>query len=71
MEELDRLSRHADWHQGFLLEEMERHGIVPVFWKSFTNRVERAVIGAIAQDGMEQAKRRMMEGNLHKARRGT
>ena len=27
-------------------------------------------MGAIAQDGMEQAKQRMMEGNLYKARSG-
>ncbi len=70
MEDLDRLSRNADWHQGFLLDEMKQYGITPVFWKKFSSRIERAVLGAIAQDGMEQAKRRMAEGNIHKARSG-
>src|SRR5690242_20012068 len=35
IEHLDRLSRHADWHQGFLLDEMHQHGIHTVFWKEF------------------------------------
>jgi site-specific DNA recombinase len=70
MEHLDRLSRNADWHQGYLLEEMKQFGLRAVFWKEFTSRIERAVMGAIAQDGMEQAKQRMAEGNLHKARSG-
>lgn len=70
IEHLDRLSRNADWHQGFLLDEMKRYGITPVFWKTFSSRIERTVMGAVAQDGMEQAKERMMEGNLRKARSG-
>lgn len=70
VEHLDRLSRNADWHQGFLLDEMRQYGVQAVFWKEFTSRIERAVMGAIAQDGMEQAKQRMAEGNLHKARSG-
>jgi site-specific DNA recombinase len=70
IEHLDRLSRNADWHQGFLLDEMKQYGLRPVFWKQFTSRIERAVMGAIAQDGMEQAKQRMMEGNIHKAKSG-
>lgn len=70
MEHLDRLSRDSDWHQGFLLDEMEKHGIQPVFWKEYGSRVERAVMGAIAQDGMEQAKERMAEGTRRKARDG-
>ncbi len=70
MEHLDRLSRNADWHQGFLLDEMRSSGVKPIFWKEFSSRIERAVMGAIAQDGMEQAKQRMMEGNLYKARSG-
>jgi site-specific DNA recombinase len=67
MEHLDRLSRNADWHQGFLLEEMEEHNIMPVFWKSFASRIERAVQGAIAQEGMEQSLERMKQGNYNKA----
>ncbi len=70
IEHLDRLSRNADWHQGYLLDEMKQFGLQSVFWKEFTSRIERAVMGAIAQDGMEQAKQRMAEGNIHKARSG-
>lgn len=68
MEHLDRLSRDADWHQGYLLDEMKKLQVLPIFWKPFNSRIERAVVGAISQEGMEQAKQRMMEGNLHKAR---
>jgi site-specific DNA recombinase len=70
MEHLDRLSRNASWHQGFLIDEMVKHDIRPVFWKEFNSLLERTVLGAIAQDGMEQEKKRMMEGKLHKARSG-
>lgn len=70
IEHLDRLSRNADWHQGFLLDEMKQYSLRAIFWKEFTSRIERAVMGAIAQDGMEQAKQRMAEGNVHKARDG-
>ncbi len=70
MEHLDRLSRNADWHQGFLLDEMKRFNLKVVFWKTFSSRIEQAVMGAIAQEEMEKAKQRMMEGNLHKARSG-
>ncbi len=68
MEYLDRLSRNADWHQGFLLDEMKHNGLSVVFWKEFTSRIERAVMGAISQEGMEQAKQRMAQGNIFKAR---
>ena len=70
IEHLDRLSRNADWHQGFLLDEMKQFGLKVVFWKNFSSRIEQAVMGAIAQEDMEKAKQRMMEGNLHKARSG-
>lgn len=70
IEHLDRLSRNADWHQGYLLDEMKQFDVRAIFWKEFTSRIERAVMGAIAQDGMEQAKQRMAEGNIHKARSG-
>ncbi len=68
MEMIDRLSRNADWHQGFLLDEMKDYGVRVVFWKQYNSRIERAVMGAISQEGMEQAKQRMAEGNLHKAK---
>ena len=70
IEELDRLSRNAVWHQGFLLEEMESLGIRVIFWKEFTSLIERTVTGILAQEAIKQEKRRMMEGNLHKARSG-
>lgn len=68
MEYLDRLSRNADWHQGFILDEMKEFHLQVLFWKTFNSRVERAVMGAISQEGMEQAKQRMAEGNLFKAK---
>ncbi|MBK8027811.1 MAG: recombinase family protein [Chloroflexi bacterium] len=49
IEHIDRLSRNADWHQGFLIDEMKQHGISVVFWKAYSSRVERAVMGAVAQ----------------------
>jgi site-specific DNA recombinase len=67
IEHLDRLSRNADWHQGFLLDEMKMHGVEPVFWKAFSSRIERTVMGAIAQEGMEDAKARMQNGTFNKA----
>lgn len=68
MEMIDRLSRNADWHQGFLLDEMKDYGLRAVFWKQYNSRIERAVMGAISQEGMEQSKQRMAEGNIHKAK---
>jgi site-specific DNA recombinase len=70
IEYLDRLSRNSDWHQGFLLDEMRKLRIEPVFWKPFNSRIERTVMGAISQDGMEQALERMSDGNIHKAETG-
>jgi site-specific DNA recombinase len=70
IEHLDRLSRNSDWHQGYLLWEMEQHGLQAVFWKAFNSRVERSVMGAVAQDAMEQARQRMLEGNINKAKSG-
>ena len=70
MEYLDRLSRNADWHQGFLLDEMKQNHIQPLFWKGFTSRVERAVMGAVSQDGMERSLEIMQEGLREKARSG-
>jgi site-specific DNA recombinase len=70
IEALDRLSRNADWHQGFLLDEMKQFGIRTVFWKVYSSRIERAVMGAISQDGMEDSLRRMHEGQILKAKSG-
>lgn len=71
IEHLDRLSRNADWHQGYLLEQLEkRQKVDVVFWKPITSRIERMVMGAVAQDGMELSKARMVEGMKSKARNG-
>jgi len=70
IEHLDRLSRNADWHQGYLLDEMTQFGLQTVFWKQFSSRIERVVMGAVAQDGMEQAKQRMAQGSILKAKSG-
>lgn len=70
VEHLDRLSRNADWHQGYLLDEMKQFGIRAIFWKQFSSRIERVVMGAVAQTGMENEKLRMAQGTLHKARDG-
>jgi DNA invertase Pin-like site-specific DNA recombinase len=67
IEHLDGLSRESNWHQGFLLDEMQKHGIQAVFWKSFGSRIERAVMGAVSQDAMEQAKQRMQAGTRRRA----
>lgn len=70
MEYLDRLSRNAQWHQGFLLEEMKQFGITPLFWKAFTSRIEQAVMGAISEEGMQITKERMKNGIRMKAMKG-
>jgi site-specific DNA recombinase len=70
IEQLHRLSRNVDWHQGMLLDEMKEHGLKVVFWKEFSSRIERTVQGAIAQDGMEDAKAMMRAGKRSKARSG-
>jgi len=41
-----------------------------VWWKPYHSRIERAVFGAISQDGMEQAIERMKAGTLKKAESG-
>jgi site-specific DNA recombinase len=70
IESLDRLSRNAIWHQGFLIGEMNEYGLEVIFWKSFSSRIEGDMMGIISQEGMEQEKQRMSEGNLFKARDG-
>lgn len=69
-EHLDRLSRNAKWHQGFLLDEFERHGMTLVFWKPFGSEIERAVLGTISEEGMRTEIARMHEGTLLKAQSG-
>lgn len=69
MEHLDRLSR-TGWHQGLLLHEMKKAKLAPVFWKEFSSEIERAVMGAISEQGMQQAKERMTQGMKSKALSG-
>ena len=70
-EHLDRLSRHADWHQGWLIDQFENvRGMWLVFYKSFSSRIERAVMGAVSQDGMERSQEIMRQGKIIKAREG-
>jgi site-specific DNA recombinase len=70
MEYIERLSRGGRWHQGFLLDEMEKYRISPVFWKSYGSEIERAVMGAVGEDVMRHSLYRMHEATLSKARRG-
>lgn len=70
IEHLDRLSRNSDWHQGYLLSDLRDSGIEAIFWKSFSSRIERVVMGAVSQDAMELAKQRMQDGVRKKAESG-
>jgi site-specific DNA recombinase len=70
IEHLDRLSRHATWHQGYLLEQFERAQCQVLFWRSFSSAIERSVMGAIAEQGMRHEIQRMMDGQVLKARSG-
>jgi site-specific DNA recombinase len=70
IEHLDRLSRNARWHQGYLLEEFANYQITPIFWKAFSSEIERAVMGTIAEEGMRAEILRMNEGLRMKARSG-
>ena len=70
IEYLDRLSKNADWHQGYLIERIQESGQELVWWKPYHSRIERAVFGAISQDGMEQAIERMKAGTRKKAESG-
>ncbi len=70
MEYLDRLSRNAKWHQGYLLDEFTRLGVKILFWKAFGSDIERAVMGAISEQGMRDEIARMVEGTRFKAKSG-
>lgn len=70
IEHLDRLSRNARWHQGFLLEEFAKHKINLIFWKAFGSEIERAVLGTVAEEGMRSEISRMMDGMILKAKSG-
>lgn len=70
IEYIDRLSRQAKWHQGFLLDLFAEHGVTVHFWKAFSSEIERAVMGAISEQGMRHEIERMVEGTRIKAQSG-
>lgn len=70
IENIDRLSRNADWHQGYLLEQFKKYDIAVFAFKEMGNRITRSVLGAVAQDGMEDSIRRMAEGMKKKLQSG-
>jgi site-specific DNA recombinase len=71
IENLDRLSREASWHQGFLLDELEKdHKVKVHFWKELGSKLERAVYGTVAEDRMRTDLERMATGNRIKAQSG-
>ena len=67
LEDIDRLSRNADWQQGFLLEELTRHKVEVHFFISPGSQLERYVRGYIAQEGMKKDIQRMKDGQKFKA----
>jgi site-specific DNA recombinase len=67
IEDIDRLSRNADWQQGYLLEEFARRSIQVHFYINPGTQLERYVRGYIAQEGMQKDLERMRMGNIHKA----
>ena len=70
IEDIDRLSRNADWQQGFLLYEFDRYNVEVHFYINHGSQLERYVRGYIAQEGMKKDLMRMKLGNLHKAMDG-
>jgi len=70
IEDIDRLSRNADWQQGFLLEEFARHKIEVHFFINPGSQLERYVRGYIAQEGMKKDIERMRMGSIYKAMDG-
>lgn len=70
IEDIDRLSRNADWHQGFLLEEFSRRNIEIHFFREPGSSLERYIHGYVAQEEMRKARERMLLGNRQKAMSG-
>ncbi|MCC7452321.1 MAG: recombinase family protein [Anaerolineae bacterium] len=70
MEHLDRLSRNAEWHQGYLLDELSRYHMLPVFWKAYSSRIERTVLGIMAQESAERTREITTAGIRLKAKNG-
>ena len=70
IEDIDRLSRHSDWHQGFLLDELTQRGMQVHFFKHPGSQLERTVRGVIAQEAMQKDLERMRMGSIFKAMDG-
>ena len=70
IEDIDRLSRNADWQQGYLLEEFYRHKIEVHFYINPGSALERYVRGFMAQEEMRKARERMRMGGIYKAMSG-
>jgi site-specific DNA recombinase len=66
IENIDRLSRNAEWHQGYLLEQLKKNNVEIYAWKDMGNRITRMVLGVVAQDGMEDSLGRMKAGTMKK-----
>jgi DNA invertase Pin-like site-specific DNA recombinase len=70
VEEIDRLSRNAEWHQGLLLDEFARRKVTVHFLQQPTSELERYIKGYIAQEAMRKEKERMRLGKIYKAMDG-
>lgn len=70
VEEIDRLSRNADWHQGFLLDEFARRKVAVHFYSQPASELERYIKGYMAQEAMSKEKERMRLGKIYKAMDG-
>lgn len=70
VEEIDRLSRNADWHQGFLLDEFARRKVSVHFYNEPGSELERFVRGYMAQETMKKEIERMRLGKVYKAMDG-
>jgi hypothetical protein len=66
MEHIDRLSRNSDWHQGFLLDEMQTCRLTP-----FSGRIQARASNAWSPGAVSgrhgTVMERMREGTLKKA----
>ncbi|HRJ41726.1 MAG TPA: recombinase family protein [Caldilineaceae bacterium] len=70
VEEIDRLSRNADWHQGFLLNEFTRQKVKVHFYNEPGSEIERYLRGYMAQESMRKELERMQLGRVYKAMDG-
>ena len=67
IEDIDRLSRHARWQQGYLLEEFSRRGVDIHFFIQPGSDLELIIRGYMAQEGMKKDIERMRMGSVFKA----